>query len=432
MKISLIKQLIQNKLNMHHYWWILVSIINALFLFIYYQTDYLLKLSASHLSVINLLIATLIRNELILHLLYRLAVWISNVPIGGKYSKYYINTCVHYIGGVHTSCATWGVLWLVIDVVYQFGNLTDPILMVISYTLLTVLFAIIITALPPFRERFHNFFEQAHRYMGWFSLCVLVVYQIRLQFLIAFNETDPLIYFLTEPIILMIVVIIFSIFLPWINVQRFDNYSMYRPSQGVLVLTVPGMGDVGSFVRISTDGVEWHSFSVAGMSLCQETGEPRIRIIIGAVGDWTKNLIRQAEPGSMPKKIWVRRIKPPGFMFSINAYSRVVAIATGAGIAPVLPHVLKNSHKLCIVWVAKDHQQTYGEEIFSMLNAHPRCNIFDTGVHGRPDVGELAIQAAREYGAQAVFCVSNKPLTERVVNTCLKNGIPGYGASWDS
>lgn len=163
-----------------------------------------------------------------------------------------------------------------------------------------------------------------------------------------------------------------------------------------------------------------------------KTGQSEIHLIIGAVGDWTKDLIQQVEKGDLPKKLWVRRVKPPGFMFSINAYSRVVVIATGAGITPVIPHVIKNSHKLLIVWIASEHEQTYGNDIWFLMNAHPRCHIFDTKKHGRPNVEQLAIQAVREFRAQAVFCVSNKAVTETVVNTCLKKGIPAYGATWDS
>ena len=150
------------------------------------------------------------------------------------------------------------------------------------------------------------------------------------------------------------------------------------------------------------------------------------------MGDWTKSLIRQVEKGKLPEKLWVRRVKPPGFMFSINAYSRVIVIATGAGIAPVVPHVIENGHKLHIVWIGNNHQQTYGQEVFSLLDSHPRCNIYDTGVHGRPDVGQLAIQAFGDFKAQAVFCVSNQTLTKNVVQACLSKGIPAYGATWDS
>jgi hypothetical protein len=98
----------------------------------------------------------------------------------------------------------------------------------------------------------------------------------------------------------------------------------------------------------------------------------------------------------------------------------------------VLPHVEKNGHKLCILWIGNDHQKTYGEEVWSVVSAHPRFKVYDTGVYGRPHVDELAIQTVREFGAQAVFCVSNKGVTKAIVNACLEKGIPAYGATWDS
>lgn len=430
--------MLKQNFNMHIFWWILVSTVNILLLVVFYETIYLNDVSTAILSVSNILVAVLVRNELILHLLYRLAVWTSVKIVHGKY---YLNSSVHYIGGVHASCATWGFLWLIVDLLQQLGNPSDALSMATpsdsisiatSSILLTILFIIILTATPPFRHKFHDTFEINHRYLGWTCLGILVFHQIRFQFIIALNQSYPLENLLTNPVLLMLALMILSIFLPWISVERFDNFGMDCPSEGVLVVTIPGAADVGTFARISLDGIEWHSFSVAKTSFCKQTGESKIHLIIGAVGDWTKGLIRQVEKGNLPKRLWVRRVKPPGFMFSINAYSRVVVIATGAGIAPVIPHVIANSHKLCIVWIGNNHQEAYGEKIFSMLYTHPRCNIFDTGLHGRPNVGELAIQTARDFKAQAVFCVSNKAVTQKVVKTCLKKGIPAYGASWDS
>lgn len=423
---------------MHTFWWLLISLFNLVLLNIFYQTIYLSDTTTAIFSVSNILIAVLVRNELILHLLYRLAVWTS-VKIG--YGKYYFNSSVHHIGGVHASCATWGLLWVIVDQWQQLGNPNnfismtssqDPISIAISSILLTLLVIIVITALPSVRDKFHDTFEISHRYLGWSSLIILVLYQIRFQFIVALNQAYPLETLLTNPVLLMVALMVFSVFLPWMSVQCFDNFGMHCPSQGVLVVTFPGRADVGSFARISLDGVEWHSFSVARTSFNQETGKSKIHLIIGAVGDWTKNIIRQVEKGNLPKRLWVRRVKPPGFMFSINAYSRVVVIATGAGIAPVIPHVIANGHKLRIVWIGNNHQETYGKELWSLLDSHPHCNIFDTGIHGRPDVEQLAIQTVRDYEAQAVFCVSNKAVTKKVVDSCLGEGIPAYGATWDS
>lgn len=121
--------MLKQDFNMQVFWRILVSLVNILLLVTFYQTIYLTDSSTAIFSVSNILVAILVRSELILHLLYRLAVWISVKIV---YGKYYFNSGVHYIGGVHASCATWGFLWLIVDVFQQLGNPSDPLSMVTS------------------------------------------------------------------------------------------------------------------------------------------------------------------------------------------------------------------------------------------------------------------------------------------------------------
>ena len=197
--------------NMYVFWWTLVSLFNILLLVSFYETIHFTDISTAIFSVSNILVAVLVRNELILHLLYRLAVWTS-VKI--SYGKYYLNSGVHYIGGIHASCATWGFIWTIVDVLQQLGNPSDPLSMptssdpisiAISSVLLVFLFIIILTAIPPLRHKFHDTFEISHRYLvGWSCLSVLVLHQIRFQFIIALNQAYPLETLLINPVLLAI------------------------------------------------------------------------------------------------------------------------------------------------------------------------------------------------------------------------------------
>jgi hypothetical protein len=45
---------------------------------------------------------------------------------------------------------------------------------------------------------------------------------------------------------------------------------------------------------------------------------------------------------------------------------------------------------------------------------------------------ELALGAVREFEADAVFVVSNKPTTTRLVGELERRGIPAFGPIWDS
>ncbi|HEY9663836.1 MAG TPA: hypothetical protein V6C65_35760 [Allocoleopsis sp.] len=413
---------------MHYVWWFAISVINVLFGIIANQIGFLPHLSLTAISISNLLLAILIRNELILSLLYHGVILLSkHVSIG----RYLINTGIHYIGSVHVACILWSFIWILIDISYQLKHFSNPILITTSLMLIILLLSIILTALPPFREKFHNTFERVHRYIGWLCLAILTLH-ITVLHLININQTHSIVLMLFDPVFIMVIVIIISVFLPWLTVQRFNRFNTYCPSPGVMVILVPGKAEVGTFARISTDFMEWHSFSVAGIQVNPYTQQSELRLIVAATGDWTRNLIRQVQRENLPECLWIRRVKPPGFMFSVKAYSRVLMIATGAGIAPLLPYVEKGDHKHCILWIGNDHQTTYGDEIWSTMSAHPRLRIYDTGVHGRPNVGELAINTLREFNAQAVFCVSNRSVTKVIVNTCLAIGIPAYGATWDS
>ena len=58
--------------------------------------------------------------------------------------------------------------------------------------------------------------------------------------------------------------------------------------------------------------------------------------------------------------------------------------------------------------------------------------IWDTDERGKPDLSALALQAVRDSGAEAVIVISNQKLTRRVVHDMESQGIPAFGAIWDS
>ena len=44
----------------------------------------------------------------------------------------------------------------------------------------------------------------------------------------------------------------------------------------------------------------------------------------------------------------------------------------------------------------------------------------------------LGLQAYRDFDAQAIFVVSNKPATFHLVHEFERRGIPAFGPIWDS
>jgi hypothetical protein len=64
--------------------------------------------------------------------------------------------------------------------------------------------------------------------------------------------------------------------------------------------------------------------------------------------------------------------------------------------------------------------------------AQPHAVIWDTTRLGKPDLVGLACRACRDFDAEAVFVVSNKPTTRRLVHPLERRGIPAFGPIWDS
>ena len=58
--------------------------------------------------------------------------------------------------------------------------------------------------------------------------------------------------------------------------------------------------------------------------------------------------------------------------------------------------------------------------------------IWDTTKHGKPDLLALALNAYAEFAAEAVFIVSNRSTTLRLVHDLERRGIPAFGPIWDS
>lgn len=118
----------------------------------------------------------------------------------------------------------------------------------------------------------------------------------------------------------------------------------------------------------------------------------------------------------------------------LDAYSRVVTLATGAGIAPCLPQIQNKSSDISLIWIANDHRTTYGEQVWSVVTSLPEDQIMlhDTRTMGRPNAAQLITDAVKAHRAEAVFVVSNDRYTKVIIEVCWRMGLRCYGATRDS
>jgi len=403
----------------HHYYWILGTLLNivALTLVIVFKvTQY-----AAAFSVFNILVGVLVRNELLLNVLYRLA-------IRSCCFKFYINRAVQTIGGAHVICSIFAVVWLCVDIgfnssttlfVYPFvQGVTEAII-------LCMLVIMIVLALPPVRTYLHNVFEFSHRYVGWSLLALLIVHVFTRNVPSGIGNIykDPSLY-----MAFMLVVLVAS---PWFSTRLCSARIVFSTDRMVVIGLTGKPSHSGSFIRVSLNGIEWHAFAVVKIT-GQDPNE--FFLAIASAGNWTNSLLARVKKNEAPKRMLVRKLTCPGFMFCLRSYERVICIGTGAGIAPILPCIVE---KVCpyifLVWVANSHEKNFGPAIWNTVQSLGPDNIYlhDTKV-ARPDIKRIIMDQVTRLNVQAVFIVSNDEFTVKVMNFCWSKGIPCYGATRDS
>lgn len=406
---------------MHHVWWLFVFAINAV-LFGLHLGGILDRdtYPASIWGIGNIMFGVIVRNEYFLRGLYWVIVKIS-------LGKYYLNRAVHCIGGFHVATALSGLTWIIIYLIETFDLENVPTF--ITRLLLALCVSIMmVAAIPPVRTRLHNYFEWGHRFLGWSAVVILIVHVLLIN--IAKDHIEAVV---KDPVLWMAIVVTILVVLPWTMVKR-ANVKSDMPSNGVVTLTFRGNHAPGTFARISLNWLEWHAFSVAlnnRNGFTDESAEKQFRLVIAVAGDWTKKLAQLHTTKQFPERIFIRHNKPPGFMYSLNAYNRVVAIATGAGIAPVLPHIVQKTCNMHVIWVARNHRETYGDYITDIVFNLPDVTIYDTKINGSPNA-EVLLKPYYSYGAEAVFVVSNEGFTQKCFDLCHKVGIRCFGALFDS
>ncbi|WP_030615527.1 membrane protein [Streptomyces fulvoviolaceus] len=361
-----------------------------------------------HAALANLALAVVVRQQYVVNLFFRLATWApTNWPLKVRWTL----GKVYHFGGLHVGGALAGSLWfLALAVVVTVDGSNLP-LIAVGWILIALLVVIIATALPPFRSRHHDHFEKIHRFGGWTALVLFWTHTL-------LSAPGP-----AEVTVLAGVT--FSVALPWLRLRKVD-VRLERPSPHV-VLARFDHGETpfaGSSTAISRSPLkEWHSFANV-----PAPGEPGFRLTISRAGDWTGSFI-----DDLPSRVWVKGITTAGVANIETLFKKVVYVATGSGIGPCLPHLLAAEVPSRLVWATRAPRTTYGDDLVDeILAVQPHALVWDTSQHGKPDMVRLAYEAYRDFGAEAVICISNKKLTWQVVHGLERRGIPAYGAIWDS
>ena len=380
------------------------------------------------LMLVNLAAAVLIRQQRILDLLFRLA------GRGSRSWPLWVRrgiSNVHHVGGIHVGGALAGTAWLcAFAAVAAVARVREPAsvsvtTLVLAGGLVFLCLLVCACAAPPVRSRAHNVFEHTHRFGGWTAVGLFWALTVHLA-LQARGDAGALEALATSWQVWVLALLTASIASPWLRLRRVA-VTVERPSAHAAIVRFDhGAAPVcASAVGISRSPLrEWHAFATV-----TTPGRSGYRLLISRAGDWTGRFIDDP-----PSHVWVRGIPVAAPMATTALlYERVVYVVTGSGIGPCLGQILADRVPARLVWSTRDPRATYGDALVDEVEAaQPDAVIWDTTSSGKPDLLALARRACRDFDAEAVFVVSNKPTTLRLVADLQRHGIPAFGPIWDS
>jgi hypothetical protein len=373
---------------------------------------------------VNLAVAVMFRQQYVINAL----AWLVTLPstswplrVRWMLGKYY------HFGGLHVGSAVAGTLWYLVLVV---SLLCDETAVSHAHTVviatIVIMFAVmIVMALPRLRAAQHDRFEVIHRFCGWVAL---VLVWINTMLFVDAHRGDQSFAeaLLAAPSFWLVALTAALAIWPWLLLRRVP-ISHERPSSHAVIVKLdhgvkPGIGTTRPISRHPFVG--WHHFA----NVPAAPGTSGYRMVVSRAGDWTSAFVE--EP---PSHVWVRGIPTMGVANVRKLFSKVVLVATGSGIGPMLGHLLDSSVPSRLVWVTKNPRRTYGDQLIDEIEAaQPDATIWDTDERGKPDVLRLAYAAYRESGAEAVVCIANRAVTWQVVHGLERRGIPAFGPIWDS
>ncbi|KAL0940436.1 AMP-binding enzyme [Colletotrichum truncatum] len=389
----------------------------------------------ANLTAINLVVAVLIRQDFVVNALYTIT---CSVPKSWPLSIRKRCAKIIHLGGVHSGAAVSAGAWLLAsNISDEVCQLTDcpnwgyqsTASKVISW-MLTGLFTITIgLAWPSFRKKHHDIFEMTHRFVGWTMLGMFWA-----QTVLAANDgKEPSMSLgeacLRTPGLWLLAIATLSIATSWFFLRKVPVDAEVLSNHAIRLhfdYTVPVNGTASKLSMRPL--LEWHSFATIPAPESVGQRPKGYSLVVSNAGDWTKNCIEKP-----PTHIWVRGVPTCGVMRIATCFNRVVVIATGSGIGPLLGHIQEPSCATQLIWSTPKPEQTFGKEMLDSIKAKiPNAVIHDTKLLGRPDLVKMGYNLAKSFQAEAVIIIANEKITKKVVYGLETRGIPAYGAIWDS
>ncbi|EXJ93289.1 hypothetical protein A1O1_01681 [Capronia coronata CBS 617.96] len=387
--------------------------------------------SAATAVSINLTVAVLVRQELVINALF----WsFGKCPQWLPLRIRRLAAKIYHLGGVHSGAGMSAVIWFaffnvaIIRVLRARAVHThQTVIPVITVILDVLLLSIVVTAHPAIRSRMHNMFEMVHRFGGWTAVAL---FWIQFGLLADEKSHDPksntslqeaIAY---SPVFWTLVLTTVSLALPWVWLRKVPVHAESLSDHAVRLHFTYTNLPLCAAPRLSNSPLlEWHAFA----GIPEEDGQG-FSVLVSKAGDWTAQLIK-----SPPTKLWVRGIPTMGVLHVAPIFKRMVLVATGSGIGPIMSLLCKRDVTCRILWSTPDPEVTYSTGVIEHVRrADPEAVIINTTVAGRPHLARLAYELYVSSGAEAVFIISNPRVTRQVVYALETRGVPTFAPIFDS
>ena len=410
------------------YRWLFTSVVAlnivGLVLFFYFAPRPYPRQNLATAITANLTITILSRQDYVFNSLYKLCRIIPHsVPVKIRY----VFVRIYEYGGIHSGSAFCALAWFLIFTVFlsiDFKSSGDIVTLVLNYLVLLILLAIVITAYPGSRFVHHNTFEFFHRYGGWTVLAIfwveIIVYT---KNIVGGNLGLTLV---KEPSFWLLLFLSCHIVLPWLRLHKIECDPEKLSDHAVRLHHKEKLALYRGLAISEHPLGEWHSF--ASIPNRDGTGGS---LLISHAGDWTRKAI-----DSPRNHYYVKGLPRTGVLALVNMFRSAVIVTTGSGIGPVFGIAMDAPNtRIRLVWSARDPMKTYGASIMdSLRHIDPETMIIDTSPQKgkRPNLVGITQELVREIDAEAIFIISNRTFTMKLINEFRDLGLHAYGPNWDS
>ena len=379
----------------------------------------------------NIAASVLIRQELLINLLF---IIFSNLPKWLPLRIRRLSAKIYHLGGVHSGAGIAAVVWfglfnhVVVNIPQNIlSGGAKLAIWTITFILDVLLVSTLVLAHPHLRAKMHNLFEMVHRFAGWtavglFWALIIILSNAQRKAL----QPQPLMpeMLIKAPTFWLLIVITMSLAFPWLRLRRVPVHAEPLSDHAIRLHFTYTNAPLCSAPRMSDNPLkEWHAFA----GIPEEDGNG-FSVIVSKAGDWTANIIHNP-----PTHIWVRGIPTRGVLHVAKVFRKLVLVATGSGIGPILSLLYARKLDCRILWSTPDPETTYKKSILDHVrHGDPDAIIINTTISGRPNLVQQAYELYTSSDAEAVFIISNPRVTRKFVYALESRGVPTFAPIFDS